>query len=562
MTSNLMTAAGVCFSAGTTFTTMWGVTQWTAIKFGYHDALGPPLFSLAGAPLYAPYKFFPWWLQFEASAPDTFLAGGIVIAATSVISGAIVLGGSAWRERATRRPDTYGSARWATFKDIQAAGLFEQRGVILGQARRRTLRHDGPEHVLAVAPTRSGKGVGLVVPILLTWRDAAIIHDIKGENWEVTAGWRSQFTTCLRFDPTDPKTARFNPLMEVRKGSNEVRDAQNIADILVDPEGRKATRSHWEDTAHALLTGVILHVFYGEEDKTLNRVATFLGQPGRTADDMLDVMIHTNHVGTDDTPMAHPEVVASAQVVRNKSPNELSGVLSTAVRFVTLYRDPLIANATCQSDWRIEDIGDPKTPLSLYLVVPPSDISRTRPLMRLILNQILRRLTERHHLHGAVLQRRRILLMLDEFPALGRLDFFETSLAFLGGYGVKAFLVAQSLNQLDKAYGTNNAILDNCPIRVAFATNDERTASRLAKSLGTATEYRALRNLSGKRFVPWLSHVSVASQETPRPLLIRWHQSENPKCRRRKNVSSLTMSCLLCGKPPSSWVSTVRSCGS
>ena len=109
--------------------------------------------------------------------------------------------------------------------------------------------------------------------------------------------------------------------------------------------------------------------------------------------------------------------------------------------------------------------------------------------------------------------------MLDEFPALGRLDFFETALAFLAGYGVRAFLVAQSLNQIEKAYGANHAILDNCHVRVAFAPNDERTAKRLSDSLGTATELRAQTNLSGRRFAPWLSHTTVSEQETPRPHL-------------------------------------------
>ena len=150
--------------------------------------------------------------------------------------------------------------------------------------------------------------------------------------------------------------------------------------------------------------------------------------------------------------------------------------------------------------------------------MPPSDISRTRPLVRLILNQIGRRLTERLP-PGGNGSSRRLLLMLDEFPALGRLDFFESSLAFLAGYGVRAFLVAQSLHQIDKAYGPNHAILDNCHVRVAFAPNDERTAKRLSDALGTATELRSQRNLSGKRFAAWLSHTSVSEQETPRPLL-------------------------------------------
>jgi type IV secretion system protein VirD4 len=109
--------------------------------------------------------------------------------------------------------------------------------------------------------------------------------------------------------------------------------------------------------------------------------------------------------------------------------------------------------------------------------------------------------------------------MLDEFPALGRLDFFESALAFMAGYGLKSFLIAQSLNQIEKAYGSNNAILDNCHLRVAFATNDERTARRVSDALGTATEMRALNNYAGHRLSPWLGHLMVSRQDTARPLL-------------------------------------------
>jgi type IV secretion system protein VirD4 len=136
----------------------------------------------------------------------------------------------------------------------------------------------------------------------------------------------------------------------------------------------------------------------------------------------------------------------------------------------------------------------------------------------LILNQIGRRLTET--LEGQKGEpRRKLLLMLDEFPALGRLDFFETALAFMAGYGIRAYLIAQSLNQIVKAYGENNAILDNAHVRIAFAANDERTARRISDSLGTATELRAQRNYAGHRLAPWLAHVMVSRQETARPLL-------------------------------------------
>jgi type IV secretion system protein VirD4 len=186
--------------------------------------------------------------------------------------------------------------------------------------------------------------------------------------------------------------------------------------------------------------------------------------------------------------------------------------------FLSLYRDPTVAAVTAACDWRIADLAEGVRPVSLYLVVPPSDISRTKPLVRLILNQIGRRLTERLQAEGGK-PRRQLLLMLDEFPALGRLDFFETALAFLAGYGVRAFLIAQSLNQIAKAYGENNAILDNCHVRVAFASNDERTARRISDALGTATEQRAMRNYAGHRLAPWLAHVMVSRQETSRQLL-------------------------------------------
>lgn len=380
---------------------------------------------------------------------------------------------------------------------------------------------------MAFAPTRSGKGVGLVVPTLLSWTGSTVVHDIKGENWQLTAGWRSCFSHCLLFNTTDARSARYNPLLEVRRGVNEVRDVQNIADILVDPEGALERRNHWEKTSHSLLVGAILHVLYAETEKTLAQVATFLSDPQRSFAATLRRMMATNHLGTEDRPEVHPVVASAARELLNKSENERSGVLSTAMSFLGLYRDPTVAAVTAASDWRIADLVEAAHPVSLYLVVPPSDISRTKPLIRLILNQVGRRLTEELHVIGKQGEasaranggRHRLLMMLDEFPALGRLDFFETSLAFLAGYGVRAFLIAQSLNQIEKAYGEHNAILDNCHVRIAFATNDERTAKRISDALGTATEQRAMRNYAGHRLAPWLAHVMVSRQETARALL-------------------------------------------
>ena len=447
----------------------------------------------------------------------------------------VAIGMSIWRSRQSRLVTTYGSARWASAQDVRKAGLTQSTGVFLGQHDRQYLRHEGPEHVLTFAPTRSGKGVGLVVPTLLSWPASAVIHDIKGENWSITAGWRSRFSHCLLFNPTDSRSAAYNPLLEVRRGAHEVRDVQNIADILVDPEGALEKRNHWEKTSHALLVGAILHVLYAGEDKTLRGVANFLSDPASPFELTLHRMMTTHHLG--DGP--HPVVASAAREVLNKSDNERSGVLSTAMSFLGLYRDPTVAEVTSCCDWRIADLIAAESPVSLYLVVPPSDISRTKPLIRLILNQIGRRLTESLDGSDGIKRRHKLLLMLDEFPALGRLDFFETALAFMAGYGIRSFLIAQSLNQIDKAYGQNHSILDNCHVRVTFATNDERTAKRISETLGTATELRAQRNYAGHRLAPWLGHLMVSRQETARPLLTPGEVMQLPPDESVVMVSSL-----------------------
>ncbi|WP_202841536.1 IncP-type conjugal transfer protein TraG [Luteimonas saliphila] len=507
---------------------LWLATQWVAHTLRYAQRLGSPWFVVNGMPVYPPWQLFPWWLAFDALAPRTFNLGGLIAAGGGLLATAVAMAGRAWSGRQAP-PTTYGTARWAMKADAKEAGLLARSGIFLGKLGNEYLRHDGPEHVAAIAPTRSGKGAGLVVPTLLSWPRSTVIHDIKGEHWQLTSGWRSRFSHCLYFNPTDPRSAAYNPLLEVRRGAQEVRDVQNIADLLVDPEGALERRNHWEKTSHALLVGAILHVLYAEPDKSLRGVADFLSDPARPIERTFAAMMRTPHLG--DRP--HPVVASAAREMLNRSANERSGVLSTATSFLGLYHDPTVAAVTSRCDWRIADLMTAELPVSLYLVVPPSDISRTRPLVRLLLNQIGRRLTETLPPVDAAPRRwwpwrapsanadgqDRLLWVLDEFPALGRLDFFEEALAFMAGYRMRALLIAQSLNQLEQAYGQNNSILDNCHVRVAFAPNDERTAKRLSESLGTATEVRASRSYGGDRMSPWLEHVNVSQQAAPRPLL-------------------------------------------
>ncbi|MGA2451538.1 MAG: IncP-type conjugal transfer protein TraG [Polyangiaceae bacterium] len=511
----------------------WFATQYVASALAYAPALGPPLATLGEQHLYAPWQWIVWGRLFASRAPLVFRSAG-AITTVSALTGAAASALAVLRRKPSANSRAHGSSRWATTAEMKRAGLLQGAGVVLcqtGDAEFRTtldsagrtrvtsrrlgalVRHDGPEHVFCFAPTRSGKGVGLVIPTLLSWPHSVLVYDIKKENWALTAGWRRQFSRTWRFEPTSIDSVRFNPLLEIRRGLSEVRDTQNVADILVDPTGEKETRDHWQTAAHALLCGAILHVLYAEGDKTLAGVAAVLSDPACTQRQTLQRMLVTVHLPTG----PHPVIAQAAREMLNKSDNELSGVVSTAMACLGLYRDPVIARNTAESDFRIADLMNADAPVSLYLVVPPSDLARTRPIVRLMLNQIGRRLTESMQVGGTAAYRHRLLLLLDEFPSLGRLEFFETALAFIAGYGLKAVLIAQSLNQLEKAYGPHNSILDNCHIRLAYAANDDRTARRISDLLGLATEKRLQKSFSGSGL--FLTHRSESEHEYGRPLL-------------------------------------------
>ena len=252
---------------------------------------------------------------------------------------------------APRVATTYGSARWADWNDVERSGLIGRGGVVLGRTEcGEYLTHDGPEHIEVTAPSRSGKGVGIVIPTLLSWPGSVIVNDIKGENWTLTSGYRRGFGFVLAFNPSSRETCRFNPLMEIRPGDNEVRDAQNVCDMIVDPDG-KGKPDHWSKEADAWLLAVILHVLYAEPDKTLGGIARFLNDPNRTVHEMLEAMLVT----PDHLPgrTASSVVAIGARAMLNKSANERSGVHSTARSFFSLYLDPVVAATVSESDFRI-----------------------------------------------------------------------------------------------------------------------------------------------------------------------------------------------------------------
>jgi Type IV secretory pathway, VirD4 components len=509
-TANTLIAAGLIVIG------VWAATQYVAFRFAYDPALTGRLLTVGDVAVYPPGAVFSWWFAWGARFPQIFGPAGGIIAITTVAATAFRFVTVLRRKGAVR---TFGDRVWGTAGDVKRAGLFAPSGIVLGRMDRRLLVYDGDGHVLVTGAARSGKGAGLVIPTLLTWPASVVAYDIKGELWEYTAGFRGRHTRTLFFNPTDPRSVRFNPLLEVRRGANEIRDVQNIATILIDPSSTKEQYDVWDQNARQLLVALILHVLYAEPDerKTLARVRELL----MDIDGAVAAMATTCHrIGLNGEPEPHPEVHRTAMALASKTDRIRSSVQVTAEGYLELYADPVVCANTARSDFRIGDLMCETRPMSLYLIPPASDTERLRPLIRLLLNQIGRALLEDLKRDNTGREKRhRLLLLIDEFPSLGKLSFLETIMQEMPGYGLKAMLVTQSINAITKSYGRDNVIIDNCEIVTAFASQDTETQGRVSRMVGEAVELRETQSLRGSRFGLFLTQKSINQQEVRRPIL-------------------------------------------
>ncbi|WP_298030514.1 type IV secretory system conjugative DNA transfer family protein [uncultured Desulfovibrio sp.] len=510
-----------------------------ASDYGFQPALGHPWFSLFGIPFHAPWSIFTW----EGISPavmDNALTVGQAFFIVPLMFAMLCV--AAFRKLKGNK-SLHGSARWARKDEIERMGYFGGKGVYVGgwfdkrKDQLLYLRHNGPEHVLCFAPTRSGKGVGLILPTLLSWPGSSLTLDIKGENWALTSGWRkSQEHRVLRFDPSDASGSgcAFNPLDEIRLSQLEaVQDVQNLALMLVDPDG-KGLEDHWTKAAFAFFAGLILHCCVMVRHKegrmpTLQDLTIMMSDPDRTPAELLDEMMATDHAklfrefapdaDTRVGDACHIFIASAAREMASKAENEASGVLSSALVNMAIYRDPIININTARSDFHIHDLMNDENPVDLYLVIPPDGIDRVRPLIRLMLDLIIRRVCARMEFADGTSKagyKHRLLLMLDEFTSLGKLPIMEKAIAYIAGYGGKIYIIVQDPEQLNKEYSKENAIMANCHVRIAYAPNKTETAEMLSKLVGKTTVVEKKTSISigkGGRTR------SINMAETARPLL-------------------------------------------
>lgn len=510
-------------------------TQAAASMFNYHPGLG-----VNWNGLYAPWKIVTWFDSWGWKYPDIFIKSGsfgmLFLALLMVVS---MYYKAAAENRAKSVDDLHASARWATKDDIIRMGLLHKThsgkpGVIVGGWLEPStgilhyLTHFGPEHILTYAPTRSGKGVGLVIPTLLSWNHSVVVSDIKSELYELTAGWRKSIgQKVIRFQPASRLWARWNPLDEVRTGTSyEVADVQNICLMLVDPDGKGIEGNHWRQTSYELLVGLVLHALYRRRKEgdvaSLPVVDKMLTNREKTLDELWEEMQTYPHC---DDGSVHPVISQAAQSIKNKPEDERGSVISTATTALGLYRDPEVAYSVGSSDFSIRDLMHHETPVSLYLVIPPADKRRLIPILRIFYSMMIQVLATGMEFEGGEPKKTynyRLLGMLDEFPSLGKMDSIQDGLAYIAGYGIKLYMITQDTVQLKSektGYGRDELITGSTHIQNSYPPINLDTAKYMSEKTGYTTVVKQEITTSGKKNALSDSNVTRSKREYKRALL-------------------------------------------
>jgi type IV secretion system protein VirD4 len=454
--------------------------------------------AAVAAALYLSGFFFLWSIHLDprAASPLTVLRFAYYYGSWPRVHRALVrscLGGAAAVALSAlvlllpRRRPLHGEARFATRREIAGAGLLGEHGIILGRLGRRCLMLAGQQGVVLAAPPRAGKGVGVVIPNLLNWLDSVICVDIKRENWTLTAGFRARSgQACFLFDPfaEDARTARWNPFFYVSSDAlKRVNDLQRIAEMLYpDPPNGDP---FWTASARSLFLGIALYLF--ETPSSRKTIGEVLRQ-GMASDDE-GFGHHWKRIVEGRGKGAHP---LSAQCVRalydviDLAPVTASSIRKTFTSRLDLWLNPMLDAATAGNDFDLRDLR--RRPTSIYVGVNPDDLHRLRPVLSLFFQQAIGLQTRALPEHDPTLKHQ-VLMMLDEFAALGRIPIIAEAVSYLPGYNVRVVLVIHTPAQLREVYGMNAAetMLKSLAARIVFAPKDFPDAREISDELGMTT---------------------------------------------------------------------------
>ncbi|MFK0167039.1 type IV secretory system conjugative DNA transfer family protein [Rhizobium sp. NPDC090279] len=405
--------------------------------------------------------------------------------------------------------DTHGSARFATDKEV--APLSQSgSGLLIGRngKTRELMRYDGPAHLLTMAPTRTGKGVGTIIPNLLTADRSVICIDPKGENARISGRARQSFGPVHVLDPfgvTGTPSAAFNPLDTLdADGLDVAEDASTLADALVFDEPGMAGDAHWNEEAKALIAGLILKIVTVESPRRrhLGSLREYLTLAPDSFAGLLRRMQENDG--------ANGLIARAANRHLGKSDREAAGVLSAAQRHTHFLDSPRMTAVLNRSDFRFADLKSRN--LSIFLVLPPDRLSTYSRWLRLLVSQSLTDMA-RDPAKPAV----PVLYLLDEFAALGHLAPVERAMGLMAGYGVQLWPILQDVHQLRATYGQKaGTFLSNAGVLQVFGVNDHDSARLVSDLLGqeTVVFQTMARALDSEK-----SGISYSQQHTGRPLL-------------------------------------------
>ncbi len=408
--------------------------------------------------------------------------------------------------RGRKSTSAHGSADFADSHDLKQADLLSQAGYVLGRFNSKLLRFSKPGHLITFAPTRSGKGVGQVIPNLLDHPGSVVVNDIKGENYAVTARYRSEFSKVIKFAPFADDSSSYNPMEFIRVGTEyELDDASLIADMII-IVNEDAKDPFWEREAKNLVTCLILHVATSSPPalRTLGEMRYLLMQSRNDFDFTVKEM----------TKSKNKHVRKMAAAISATEHKVLASVMSMARSQTAVWDSPRLQAITSKSDFDPADIK--KETISFYFIIPPEYLDVYKPVVRLMIGILLTTMTR-----SKGKPEKPVLFLIDEFPALGYMRIVETGIGYLAGYGASLWMFIQDLSQLKANYPKWESFIANCSVRVAFGTNDFDTAKVLSEMLGTTT----IRVESGGHskesgFNPMgKKNVSHNYSETARPLM-------------------------------------------
>lgn len=420
----------------------------------------------------------PYWFWYFRAEPQVQRWFGFGLTVSSIFACAAVLKLFAGKPRSE-----HGEARWATGAELRRANLRARTGLLLGYRGGQPLRFGGQEHVVVYAPTRSGKGVGFVIPNLLTWPNSAIVLDVKGENHRATAGQRAAMGQTIHvFDPfaKEARTACFNPLGHIKRGNGSaaVRELRKVALILF-PEDRNGGDFFWVGASRNIFVAVAMFLIEsGEADKEITL--------GAIARELTVTDLRAHLTGIIEARSTGPKALSGLclQLLRDSaaSPdNTFQNIRQTITSRLSLWTLPEVDNATCRSDFRIEDLLARST--TVYLATGPANLLLIAPLYGLILQQVVDRATESLPEPQADPH---LLVMMDEFAQLGALPVIKQAFALSAGYGVRLAAVIQTPAQLRHLYGPEGAreILANCGAELVFTPRELDDARNISERLG------------------------------------------------------------------------------